>query len=426
MKPIATTNQARARTTRAGIALLFLVAIMFSALLFHVDNAVAAQTNLTAGKAALSSKVSTASVAANVKGKANSVTVFRYGLVDLERYYVAAKSYSAYDVTGDARPDTLKVSVSPRGDTGIFSSLVVSVNGSSALTMRAPEGGYDQATVSVLTLRNGKPFLFVSTYAIDGTANQMLLVYRGGRFLKVAGNDLLLREGTSNAYISHVRPVANRIVVQYEFTSTVTGFTRTSFTYAWKASSGLTRTSNQSMALRFATTSDGEYTKQARKAAASFGVFANTALTKKVASVKKGAKARPLGVCLSGKNLLYKVQVGKKIGWVKCCSANAYAGGKLFQGVYGCVPLSNNVPAYTKKALGIGYLGRYSNHALYIARNEVYARHGLKYSTAELKAYYSTMGWYKPSSSKVTLSKVETKNVTLMLAIERNRNSPYV
>lgn len=410
---------------RAGAALLLLVAFVFAVSLFPADSAVAAQSNLIAGSATSKPTVSTAS-AANVRGKANSVTVFRYGLVNLERYYVAARSSSKYDVTGDAKPDTLKISVSPRGSTGLFSSLTVSVNGSSAFKMNAPAGGFDQATANVITLRNGKPFLFVSTYAVDGTARQMLLSYRSGKFSKVVGNDLLLREGTSNAYISSIRPVANRIVVQFEFTSTVTGFTRTSFTYAWKSSSGLKRTSNQSSALRFATTSDGEYTKQARKAAVYFEAFSNTALTKKIASAKKGSLVRPLGVCLSGKILLYKMQVGKKIGWVKCHGANAYEGGRLLKGVYGCVPLSNNVPAYTKKALGIGYLSRFSNHALYIARNEVYARHGLNYATAELKAYYSSTAWYKPSTSKVTLSKVETKNALLMLAIERNRKSPYV
>ena len=424
------TTCAAQRPQAARRALLALAALLLAALaLAWAPCADAAQAGLKASSSAETSpssvNVKAAAAAANAKGRANSAVVFRYGLVNLKSYREQASSTERYDVTGDARPDEVAVSVEPRGEAGLFDSLAVTVNGKSAYVAKAPKAGFDQAVVRILTLRNNQPFLYVGAYAADGSASQVLLQYRSGAFSKVVGNDLLQREGASDAHITSIRPSANRIIVQFDFTSTITGLSRTSFAYVWKGS-GLVRKSDATAALRYATKVAGGYTKQARKAARAFAAYADSSLKKKAFGVSAGQSVRPLGIRLVSGGLAYKLRVGKKVGWAKCPSAAQANGSPLLSGTYGRVPQIIEAPEYTTKALGASTLQRYGNHALFIARNEVYARHGLIYSTDELKAHFQEQGWYTPSSSAVTLSKAELKNVVLMRSIEQKRKSPYV
>lgn len=71
------------------------------------------------------------------------------------------------------------------------------------------------------------------------------------------------------------------------------------------------------------------------------------------------------------------------------------------------------------------------NHTLFLARNEIYARHGRQFQSAELQQYFGTKAWYSgtipPASfDEASLSNVERANANLMLEIEKGRNSPYV
>lgn len=71
------------------------------------------------------------------------------------------------------------------------------------------------------------------------------------------------------------------------------------------------------------------------------------------------------------------------------------------------------------------------NHALFLARNEIFARHGCGFATPELRERFGSMSWYRetiPARSYGTeiLNDVERDNVELMRAIEQERNSPYL
>lgn len=58
---------------------------------------------------------------------------------------------------------------------------------------------------------------------------------------------------------------------------------------------------------------------------------------------------------------------------------------------------------------------------LRIARNEIYARHGRIFKSADLAAHFATFGWYRPLTDTVTLTPVETANVALLQAAENRR-----
>ena len=59
-----------------------------------------------------------------------------------------------------------------------------------------------------------------------------------------------------------------------------------------------------------------------------------------------------------------------------------------------------------------------SSKDLKIMRNEIYARHGYIFKTADMKAYFSEQSWYSPISENVELSDLELKNVNFIKAHE--------
>ncbi len=59
-------------------------------------------------------------------------------------------------------------------------------------------------------------------------------------------------------------------------------------------------------------------------------------------------------------------------------------------------------------------LGGISPAQLRIARNEIYARHGYIFASADLTEHFSQFGWYRPTAANVALSPVEQQNVLLL------------
>lgn len=55
-----------------------------------------------------------------------------------------------------------------------------------------------------------------------------------------------------------------------------------------------------------------------------------------------------------------------------------------------------------------------------IARNEIFARHGYVFKTAEMKDYFERQGWYKPNKrfSVESLNDVEKRNVEYLKIFE--------
>ena len=374
-----------------------------------------------------SSLSSQSTLHATAGGGASYNTVLSYGWQNGSFSSQLSASTSAFDLTGDGKPDSMDVTVDPSGSAGVASSVVVKVNGKTAATFKDNPAAIDRANVSVITLRNGQPLLFVSTFMVNGDAHQVLFRPNGSKFSKVIGNDLLEKGGCSKAYISDVTPWGDRVVVEFDFTSTITGVSRTSFTCAWNGSH-VARTSDYTAALRFITLKSGGYTKQPLKAKRSFTAYTDPSLQTPAFTVPKAKTVRPLGIQVVGSDLRYKVQYGSMEGWVSCSSPQASKVGKLLKGVYGAVPMKGKPAKYNrKKKLSMATLQKLDNHALFLTRNEIYARRGLNFTNGELHAAFAGKSWYKPkASSKVKLNKVERYNVNQILKVEQNRKSPYV
>ena len=74
-----------------------------------------------------------------------------------------------------------------------------------------------------------------------------------------------------------------------------------------------------------------------------------------------------------------------------------------------------------------------SNYDLYLARNEIFARHGRMFNNADLQEYFNAQAWYEPiytpaqfDSMGNMLSDVEQKNVNVMRQVEKDQGSPYL
>lgn len=61
-----------------------------------------------------------------------------------------------------------------------------------------------------------------------------------------------------------------------------------------------------------------------------------------------------------------------------------------------------------------------------IARNEIYARHGLRFKDPFLQEYFGRMSWYQPTADEVDLSEIELANVAALRRLEIRRSAGAV
>lgn len=72
-----------------------------------------------------------------------------------------------------------------------------------------------------------------------------------------------------------------------------------------------------------------------------------------------------------------------------------------------------------------------SDYELFIARNEIFARHGRVFQKQELREHFGSKSWYRGTVSPEAfsdsmLSDIERKNIEIIKAIEQSRNSQYL
>ena len=85
------------------------------------------------------------------------------------------------------------------------------------------------------------------------------------------------------------------------------------------------------------------------------------------------------------------------------------------------------LPKSEKEKLTRADLEGLTKEQLRLARNEIYARHGMIFGVDDLDQYFATKSWYKPTISftdfyeKVEMSIVEEENVMLIQQVEKER-----
>lgn len=86
------------------------------------------------------------------------------------------------------------------------------------------------------------------------------------------------------------------------------------------------------------------------------------------------------------------------------------------------VPVGGRWPETSTQLLTAGYFSSFSRDMLRLARNEIYARHGARFKSADLQSYFSSWPWYTPrvDAAAVKLSVVEQINVSLIQSLEND------
>lgn len=82
------------------------------------------------------------------------------------------------------------------------------------------------------------------------------------------------------------------------------------------------------------------------------------------------------------------------------------------------LPLTYSFTSTTK--LTDSYLRGVTKLQMRLIRNEIYARHGYIFHSADLRSYFSRFSWYKPTSSDVSqsLNAIETYNIQFLKKAE--------
>jgi len=73
-------------------------------------------------------------------------------------------------------------------------------------------------------------------------------------------------------------------------------------------------------------------------------------------------------------------------------------------------------------------LERMGLQQLYLARNEIFARFGYDFSSPFLRQYFEAQSWYQrvPGFKSPNLSKLESDNADLILAVEKSKGGPFI
>ena len=99
----------------------------------------------------------------------------------------------------------------------------------------------------------------------------------------------------------------------------------------------------------------------------------------------------------------------------------------MVDGQWQWVPNNNGciIPDSDRRLITSSDLVNKTDLELWIARNEIYARHGTEFKTPDLQRWFSVMYWYYPTSSPSSLSDLENRNVETIQKEEARRGSPY-
>ncbi|MDO4533572.1 MAG: glycerophosphodiester phosphodiesterase family protein [Coriobacteriia bacterium] len=89
------------------------------------------------------------------------------------------------------------------------------------------------------------------------------------------------------------------------------------------------------------------------------------------------------------------------------------------------------LPDSSKRKYKTSELKKFSNHKLFLARNELFAKHGCGFKNKELREFFGSKSWYKVKIKAGTygigvLTTIEQHNANAMLKIEKKRKSPYI
>lgn len=224
------------------------------------------------------------------------------------------KTYKKYDITGNKKKDTIKISI-PKDKNNRYGTIKIVMNGKSQTLTRSKTS--KKMRVFLVTLKNGKIYLWIQ----GNTTNEndpwkCILQYKKGKFVKVADLSKTAYNYTKNSSAKIVKVTGNSITVQQNITSTALADVTYQVIYAYKKGS-LNKTSYSYKIV------DAAYQHKSKDKKGTLNntvtLFSSPTSTKKIETVKAGTKAAATTLYMTSKSICVKIETTTgKTGWVKC------------------------------------------------------------------------------------------------------------
>lgn len=243
-------------------------------------------------------------------------------------------TYSSYDITGDKRPDSIRVKLGNK-EYGCYGSVTIYINGKRAyLKKRISNAAWvDAIDIELIRLKNGKPFLFLATYGDDGNCDVCAVFkYKSGKLKPVVNCNSFFPSQYGlhrSAWLAKV--TGNTVNIDHFLMSWAVGPLQTSVKYNYKSGT-LKKSSNAS------SIAVGGGQKHSYRATKNITLYKSQTCKSKKFVLKKGQSVKFSKVYSNGKIMSIQLKVGKKSGWLKC---QKYKWGSLpsgwrppFEGLY--------------------------------------------------------------------------------------------
>lgn len=239
------------------------------------------------------------------------------------------KTYKSHDLNGDKRKDSIQLKTSKSGYQLVASFYV---NGKKVYTL--PKDDCEFVGYSIITLKNGKHFIYAFTQGADaGISQYMILQYKGNKMSKVVNFTTLMKAYQGASYINNwsspnsITVSGNNIKVVFTSMNWTIGAKNFIFTYKYSGGT-LKRASYGGNIV--------SYTKDPYIAAKKFAVYRKVGTSAKAFTVSKGQKVKVGKYYLKNGKLWLQVKNSSgKTGWIKSLTYKAAKG-------YGRSPLFTN------------------------------------------------------------------------------------
>lgn len=242
------------------------------------------------------------------------------------------KTYTQYDVTGDKKADTFRVSAPWNESYKMYGRYEVFINGKKALSAKSNGSNFSyRINIQRLKLNNGKVYLAIAA-SIDNSdiPEAAIYQYKNGKLKKAIDLDAMDKIGYHNS-VSNISASGNQIGVTYHEMSYSLGYISFRLNYQYKSGKMVQKTTKPKLLKIYETDAKGFYwtanrSMSVRKAPGG----------KKITTLKPGKKATIDRLYINTKhNKIYlhvKIK-GGKAGWVKGLTKYPAGGNPLFKEV---------------------------------------------------------------------------------------------
>ena len=223
------------------------------------------------------------------------------------------KTYKSFDITGNGKADSLKVSVKEKDGKVIYKLLV---NGNKKYTCSA-DPIMEEAEFKALTLKNGRTYIYIGIYGWDDQGVFGIYGMKNGKFCRLADlNHVRGLDGYGYSLTADVKAVNdNDITITYFQNSYLTGLISYDYVYTFK-DGGLKLASSNAKVIgvnNIRTGLRGRSLTASRKIV----MYKTAGSDEKVSAIKAGQKVTFLYVKGTKTGTWYKVKADGITGWIK-------------------------------------------------------------------------------------------------------------